>query len=181
MSYATSIERKWELQKRAQQLEHRAETTVPVDEHAKALRRFHWDCAWTGVVESGDDPLRSRLTRGHSHYRWVAGGAWLIGEVEREEQQDDGSWKPAWSALYLVGWDKPTQQYLATIVDSAGTEVQLRGTIHDDRLVLESTGEGAVRITFDVTNPGSPFWLRERRFDGHAYQRAEERQLCAGP
>jgi hypothetical protein len=145
-----------------------------------ALRRFHFDCTWTGTVEPNmmgpGSPRMSAM--GRATFVWTDDGLWLRGEFT-QDQHVDGLAILTWKAHYLIGWDPVARDYIAFLADNCGHAGFMRGLIEDDRLVLMSSANEPVvfRATWDLSDPTAPIWIDELSVSGGPWQLIEHYTL----
>lgn len=146
----------------------------------EALRRFHWDCTWTGTVEPGmmgpGSPKMDAI--GKASFTWVVDGLVVMGIFE-QDQFADGEHILTWKAHYLAGWDPQAQAYRAFLADNCGHLGFMQGQIADERLVMETVGDGPARfrITWDLSDSQAPVWLNEVSVAGNPWQLVEQYTL----
>lgn len=131
----------------------------------EALKRFHRDVSWTGLVKA-NGAVPEMTAQGRGTFRWVGDGLWVIGEFF-QDQFHDGRKVTEWSAHYIAGWDYSRRSYVAFAADSNGRAVPFTGAIDGDRFVITSDGAtigGApvrLRMIWDLTDPASMRWSNE--------------------
>ena len=150
---------------------------VAASREMDALRRFHFDCTWTGkVVAGGMGPGSPEMVAtGKACYQPLMGGAWLAADFE-QDQFVDGKLVLTWQAHFVIGWDARQSEYRATYVDNNGSAALLRGRIEDMRFVAEVMGDGPVRnrMEWQLLPNGSVHWRNECSIQGAPWQLVEE-------
>ena len=81
-----------------------------------------------------------------------------------------------WKARWIIGWDMMAAGYRAVGVDTNGIAFIFRGEINGDRLVMESLGEGPVklRFTWDARDPKALTWKNEMSMGGGPWSLIEQ-------
>jgi hypothetical protein len=131
----------------------------------EALRRFHFDCEWTGTVEAGGMGPGSPEMRavGKATYRAILDGGWLVGEFEQDQFVADAR-VITWKAHFVIGWDPRARQYCATYVDNNGSAAVLRRRIEDTRFIIEMADAGiANRMEWKLLEAGRVKWRNDCR------------------
>jgi len=144
----------------------------------EALSRFHADRAtWTGTVQAGGmGPGSPEMdARGRATCERIIDGLWLSCLFE-QDQFVAGEKVLTWKAQWIVGWDASASEYRAVGADSNGRAFIFHGGIRDDRLIMESLGEGPVKLRFiwDAADPMAVTWRNEISSGGGAWSLIEE-------
>lgn len=142
-----------------------------------ALKPFHSDCTWTGYVSAeGMGPGSPRMeANGKATFMQIMGGVWLVGEFE-QDQFVNGELVIRWMMHYVVGWNPEAGEYKIILVDNNGATALMRGHIDGDRFVVESAGEGPVRLrlTWELGDNGYIKWRNESSINGGPWFLIEE-------
>lgn len=142
-----------------------------------ALKPFHSDCTWTGYVSAeGMGPGSPRMeANGKATFMQIMGGVWFVGEFE-QDQFVNGELVIRWMMHYVVGWNPEAGEYKIILVDNNGTAALMRGHIDGDRFVVESAGEGPVRLrlTWELGDNGYIKWRNESSINGGPWFLIEE-------
>jgi hypothetical protein len=145
-----------------------------------ALSRFLWDGTWTGTVEAeGMGPGSPEMDgKGKAICERIMDGLWISCRFT-QDQFIKGKKILTWNARFIAGWDVQAQEYRAVGVDSNGSAFMFRGVIKGDQLIMESMGEGPVRIrfTWDATDPTAMTWKNEISLGGGPWTLIEEYTL----
>jgi len=143
----------------------------------RELARFHPNGTWTGtVLPGGMGPGSPEMTaRGHARCDWIIDGLWLSCHLEQDQfvgEEKILTWKARW----IAGYDASAGEYRAVGVDSNGVSFIFHGSIVGDSLIMDSMGEGPVRLRFTWTAPpGRPVsWKNEISVAGGPWQLIEE-------
>ncbi len=143
----------------------------------EALKRFHWDCTWTGTVEPDmmgpDSPKMDAI--GTATFTWVVDGLSVLG-IFTQDQFADGQHVLTWKAHYLAGWDPQAQAYRAFLADNCGHMGFMQGHMVGERLIMETGDDGPARfrITWDLTDSHAPIWMNEISVAGAPWQLVEQ-------
>ncbi len=155
----------------------------PIDvgpEH-EALRAFHVDGTWEGVINAGGmGPGTPRQTAlGSAAHTWIQDGRWVVGEYAQDQYLEDGSFVLRWELHWVCGWDPAAAEYRATIADNYGRAALLSGWIEGDRMVFESMGDSfpRIRLTWDLSDPSIVLWRNEMTFDDEDWVLVEEYRI----
>lgn len=150
-------------------------------EEMEALRRFYFDCTWSGVIEAnGMGPGSPRMTAtGSGSHTAIQDGRWIVGEYQQDQRLDDGTFVLKWELHWVAGWDPVTSAYVATMADCYGNAGVMKGAIDGDRLVYESpeTAPVRIRLTWDLSDSAVPRWRNEIAVAGGAWALIEEYRL----
>jgi len=153
---------------------------TPGPEH-DALRRFHRDGRWEGVIHAGGmgpgTPAQTAV--GTARHQWIQDGRWVVGDYAQDQFLEDGTFLFKWELQWVCGFDPATGEYRATIADNYGRAGIMRGWIEGDRLIFESTGDSAprIRLTWDVSDPDVVLWKNEMTFDGKDWFLVEDYRI----
>ncbi len=143
----------------------------------KVLSRFLTNGTWTGTVEAGGmGPGSPEMEgRGKAKCEWILDGLWLSCHFE-QEQYVDGKRILTWKAEWIIGWDMMAGGYRAVGADTNGVAFIFRGEIQGDRLVMESLGDGPVklRFTWDARDPKALTWKNEMSMGGGPWSLIEK-------
>ncbi len=150
----------------------------------EALRPFHRDGNWSGVIhEGGMGPGSPRQTaKGRARHHWIQGGRWVVGDYEQKQYLVDGSFLLKWELHWVCGWDPAAAEYKATIADNYGRVALLHGHIVGDRMVFESM-DGVVprlRLTWELSSSGTVLWRNEMSPDGSIWMLVEDYEIVPG-
>ncbi|HEY1296922.1 MAG TPA: DUF1579 family protein [Chloroflexota bacterium] len=143
----------------------------------ETLRRFHFDCQWTGKVRSnGMGPGSPDMEAvGNASYRPIMDGAWLVGDFE-QDQFVESVRVITWKAHFVLGWDPRVREYRAAYVDNNGSSALLRGYIDGPRFVMEIVGDGTVRnrMQWELLDDGRVSWRNDCSIDSGPWFLVEE-------
>jgi len=134
------------------------------------LGRFYPDVTWAGTIEPGGmGPGTPGMTAcGQALHHLMQEGLWIVGDYSQDQFLADGTLVLTWQLHWVTGWDADAAEYRATFNDNYGHAGVMRGRIDGDRLVYESVGDSPVRLrmTWDVSDPGSAVWTNEASVAG---------------
>ncbi len=143
----------------------------------KVLTKFLYNGTWTGRVAAGGmGPGSPEMEgRGRARCEWILDGLWLSCHFE-QDQFIEGRKILTWKAEWIIGWDMMAGGYRAVGADTNGIAFLFRGDIRGDRLVMESVGEGPVklRFTWDARDPEAVTWKNEMSTGGGPWSLIEE-------
>lgn len=156
-------------------------TAVRPGPETAALRRFHRDVTWTGVVKAAGG-LPEMTAKGSGTFRWTNDGLWVIGDFA-QDQFHDGRQVGTWSAHYIAGWDVARAGYVAFATDSNGRSVAFSGVIAGDTFTITSDplqiGGAPVklRMIWDISDPAVARWTNEMSIAGGPWTLVEEYEM----
>lgn len=143
----------------------------------EALKKFHFDCTWTGTVKSGgmgpNSPEMAVVGKGLFHP--IMEGLWLIGDFEQDQLvQDEVILR--WKAHYMVGWSVQEQAYKIALVDSNGVAGTMKGRIEGNRFVAETYDQSPVKLqmVWELLDDGSIRWINRGAVNGRDWFLIEE-------
>lgn len=143
----------------------------------EALARFLWNGTWTGTVEAdGMGPGSPEMVgRGSAKVAWILDDLWLCCHFEQDQYVLDQK-VLTWRARWIIGWDVAAGEYRAVGVDNNGVAFIFRGDLLGDQLVMESLGEGPMklRFTWDARDPGAVTWKNEMSVGSGPWSLIEE-------
>ena len=149
----------------------------------EALARFYPDVVWTGTIEAGGmGPGTPEMTAiGRASHRFIQGGRWIVVTCSQEQYLVDGTFVLTWELHLVVGWDPSHGEYRATIADNYGHAALMRGRVHGDRLIFETTDASPprLRMTWDASNPAELTWRNESSLDGVEWSLIEAYHMTA--
>ncbi len=152
----------------------------PGPEHA-ALRRFHRDGVWEGVIRAGGmgPGTPEQTAKGSARHVWIQDGRWVVGDYEQSQFLGDGTFVLEWQLHWVCGWDPLAEEYRATTADNYGRAALLAGRIDGDRMVFETIGDlmPRIRLTWDVGDPEVVLWKNEMTVDGFNWFLVEEYRI----
>ncbi|MEZ4863487.1 MAG: DUF1579 family protein [Caldilineaceae bacterium] len=145
-----------------------------------ALKPFHSNCVWSGVVATGGMGPGSpeMAATGKGTFTPLMEGTWLAGDFE-QDQFLDGKVVITWKAHYVVGWDPRAQEYKITYVDNNGSAALMHGRLAGDCFIVETLPDAPVqlRLTWTLMGPGQVQWRNECAINGGPWFLVEE-YLC---
>jgi len=155
----------------------------PVEPGAEmeALRRFHRDGTWSGVIYAGGmgpgTPNQTAIGRATHH--WIQDGRWVVGDYEQDQLLEDGTFVLKWELHWVCGWDPGAGEYKATIADNYGRADVLRGHIDGDLMIFESMSltPPFLRLTWEVAREGSVLWRNEMSLEGSNWILIEDYEI----
>jgi hypothetical protein len=154
---------------------------IPVGPEQEALRPFHCDGSWEGVIHAGGmgPGTPGQRATGVAKHTWIQGGRWVVGTYQQDQFLEDGSFVLRWELHWVCGWSPSVAEYRATIADNYGNADVLRGRIDGDRMIFESLGEGPpiIRLTWDVSQAGVVLWQNELSLDGETWLPVEDYRI----
>jgi hypothetical protein len=111
---------------------------------------------------------------GRAECTWILDDLWLSCHFE-QDQYVDRTKVLTWKARWIIGWDVASSEYRAVGVNNNGVAFIFRGEVRGDLLVMESLGEGPVklRFTWDATDPTTVIWKNEMSFGGSPWSLIE--------
>jgi hypothetical protein len=152
----------------------------PVDpgEETDALRPFHRDGTWTGMIQAGGmgPGTPAQLAQGKASHHWIQEGRWVVGDYEQDQLLEDGTYVLKWELHWVCGWDPMASEYKASIADNYGRAALLRGHIDGDIMTFESTGAEPpfIRLTWELLADEEILWRNEMSMDGDSWMLVEE-------
>lgn len=154
---------------------------MPAGPEMEALRRFHPDVTWTGVIEPGGmGPGSPPMTAtGHGRHVVIQDGHWIVGDYEQDQFDGDGAFVLKWQLHWVAGWDPTSERYRATLADNYGHADVMQGHVDGDRLIFETIGESPVRLrlVWDVSDPEDMIWTNEMSVGGGSWTLVETYHL----
>lgn len=145
--------------------------------NTKALSRFFWNGTWTGTVEAGGmGPGSPEMeSRGRATCTWILDNLWLSCHFE-QDQYVKGRKVLTWQAQWIIGWDMVAKEYRAVGVDNNGVAFIFHGELEGDQLLMESPGEGPVklRFTWDIHDSKAVTWKNEMSIEGGPWNLIEK-------
>ena len=146
----------------------------------EALSRFLWNGTWTGTVEPGGMGPGSPAmeAEGRARCERALHGLWLDCSFE-QDQFVEGRPVLNWQARWIIGWDRDANEYRAVGADTNGRAFIFRGEIREDRLVMESLGDGpaTLRFTWETLDGRTLTWKNEVSVGGGPWQLIETYRL----
>lgn len=148
----------------------------------ETLRRFFYDCSWTGTVYANmQGPGSPEMQAvGAMRCQHLMDGLWLACDGF-QDQFVDGQKILTWHLHLVIGWDRAADEYRAVLVDSNGTAALLSGAIEGSRLVMTPEGAvptagqtGTIRVIWDATDPRAVRWINEASINGGPWMRIED-------
>lgn len=150
-------------------------------EEIELLKRFYFDCTWSGVIEAnGMGPGSPRMTAtGSGKHHTIQDGRWIVGDYQQDQRLEDGTFVLKWELHWVAGWDAVTSAYVATMADCYGNAGVMMGKIEGDQLIYESpeTAPVRIRLTWDLSDAAAPRWRNELSTDGSGWTLIEEYRL----
>ncbi|HEU4318904.1 MAG TPA: DUF1579 family protein [Acidimicrobiia bacterium] len=146
-----------------------------------AIRPFHRDGTWTGVIHPGGmgpgTPLQ--LAHGRASHHWIQDGRWVVGDYEQDQLLEDGTYVLKWELHWVCGWDPLAGEYKATIADNYGRASVLHGRVDGRRMIFESIGDQPprLRLIWELTPEGNILWTNEMSLDGAAWMLVEDYEI----
>ncbi|MEO8285216.1 MAG: DUF1579 family protein [Chloroflexota bacterium] len=143
----------------------------------QTLKKFHFDCEWTGRVQPGGMGPGSpaMAARGRATFRPIMDGDWLVGDFE-QEQFADGALLITWKAHYVVGWNPHEHEYKITYVDNNGAATLMSGWMEGNRFIIETSGESSVKfqMVWEMIAGGKVRWANRCSVSGGPWTLIEE-------
>ena len=147
----------------------------------QALRRFHRDGTWEGIIHAGGmgPGTPSQRAVGSARHHWIQDGSWVVGDYEQSQMLDDGTFVLKWELHWVCGWDPLAGEYKATITDNYGRADVLRGEIEGDLMTFRSMPDRMpmIRLTWQVLESGSILWRNEMSLDGVEWMPVEDYEI----